>query len=485
MSTIDLSNYSTSLYLASSNAGDDGNVYFDHVNGTVQFFDSTAKPTLDLTSHGGGANDTNPLDKHDGLKFEALYAFENLIRRTVESERPYDRFTEGTFKNGGAYKFVFGRKFKTTSDEKLIRGSGWDEYDSSNTLQRVFFGNKGLGTIEAGSQPYYQLGQYTTAVDYSKTGQFDEAILVYDYNSGSPVDNRSKNEYVSVRTYGNTYDRKSTADDLGITELGGYFTGFAVSEFDHLTTDPTTMPFADVWTTPTGAWANMTLEKLATAQTVSGFAEGSGNFTWKLNNPDNSTLDECIAYLDAAATATTDIDSGSQTSTIGKDVDTWYTYNASGQVVTRSGADNLGLYIENIPVEDQQRIIFTNDAGTTNSYQFTVGVNADIGAVAKADSNAWYHSYFAANFNTSSAVTVKDSSSNDVKGNASSANTNNVIAFGFDYDGDTVGGTAGTDKDCVFLCEGDGGATQAKTLYTITRSASINFACQPGVENNA
>jgi len=37
MALIDLSNYSTSLYQASSSAGLDGNVYFDRVAGTVQF----------------------------------------------------------------------------------------------------------------------------------------------------------------------------------------------------------------------------------------------------------------------------------------------------------------------------------------------------------------------------------------------------------------------------------------------------------------
>ena len=488
MALIDLSNYSTSLYQASDNTFSDGNVFFDKANGKIAFGNSTDYPTLDLTSHGGGSSDPNPLSKQDGLKFEAIYAFENQERASDESLRQYDRWTSGTFKFGGAYNFINGRTPATDADRKLIRGSGWNEYAADGTVDKIYFGNKGLSNIEASSQPYYQLGVFTTAQNYAKPGQIDEAVLVYDKNG---ADNTQNPEIVSIRTYGYNYDRKATDIDLGIAELGGYSTGFAVNETPHLTTNTTDMPFTDVWgsdansaQSSSGAWANMTLEKLSTAVSRDEFAESAGTFTWVLNNPDGSNLDECVAYLDAIATVTVDIDSGDQTTTIGKDVNTWYTYNAAGQVVTRSGADNLGLYIYNIPTADQQRVVFTDDSGATKTYQFLVGVEANIGSTAKADSNAWYHSFGASDYNTANAITVQDSAGNPVKGLASSANANNLITFNFDYDGDTVLGNAGTNKNCVFLCEGDGGATQAKTLYTLTRSTTIAFTCAPGVENN-
>ncbi|RKZ95668.1 MAG: hypothetical protein DRQ40_03030, partial [Gammaproteobacteria bacterium] len=102
----------------------------------------------------------------------------------------------------------------------------------------------------------------------------------------------------------------------------------------------------------------------------------------------------------------------------------------------------------------------------------------------KADVLAWYHSFFAAAYNSAGAVTVEDSGSVEVKGLASAADANYKILYEFDYDGDTVGGGSGTDKDAVFLCEGDGGATQAKTLYTLTRSTTIAFTCAPPAESN-
>jgi len=228
----------------------------------------------------------------------------------------------------------------------------------------------------------------------------------------------------------------------------------------------------------------MTLEKLATPVVKDEFAESAGTFTWVLNNTGNGDLYQMVAFLDALAMQDTDIDSGSETVTYGKRVGTWYSYNATGQISTRSGADTKGLYLYNVPVADQQLVVFTDDAGDTKSYSFQVSVEAEVGSVAKADSLAWYHSYFAAAYNTSGAITVQDSTAAEVKGNASSADANNKIIFAFDYTGDSVGGTPDTDKNCVFLCEGDGGATQAKTLYTITKITTVAFACAPPVENN-
>jgi len=479
MATIDLSNYATTLKQSSvgRSGTPDGNIYFDKVNGKIEFIPVEELATVDF---GGGAV-ANPLTTQDGIKFEAIYAFENQERATDETLRQYDRWTSGSFKFGGAYNYINGRVPATATDVAIHRGSGWNEYDASGVVQKTFFGNKGLSNIEASSKPYYQLGTFTTAVDYAKAGQIDEAVLVYE---NGVSDNRSNPEIVSVRTYGKTFDRKATNTDLGIAELGGYSTGFAVNEGAHLTTNPTTMPFADVFTTQTGVWVGMELEELDTPLSKNGFAESAGNFTWVLRNPSGANLDECVAYLDAIATVSGDINAHVTNTTIGKDVDTWYTYNASGQVITKSGTGVGGVYIENIQTADQQRVKFTADDGSTKSYQFLVSVNANVGATAKADANAWYHSFGATDYNTSSAITVKDHSASPVKGLASSANANNVISFAFDYDSDIILGTAGTDKNCVFLCEGDGGATQAKTLYTLTRSTLISFACQPNTENN-
>jgi len=481
---IDLSNYDSMLVQStqSRSGTPDGNFYFDTSTGKMEFITKQELAQVDL----GSGSEDNPLDETLGIKFEAIYAFENQERRTDETLRKYDRFTAGTFKFGGAYNFINGREPSIAADIAIIRGSGWNQLDSSGVVQKIYFGNKGLSNIEAASQPYYMLSDQAvptlndiTPVDFAKVGQIDEAVLVYE----NGVSDTRAYEGVSVRTFGYNFDRKETVADLGIAELGGYSTGFALNESGHLTTGDYTL--ADVYGgSQIAPWTGMTLEKLATPVVKDEFAESAGTFTWVLNNTGSGDLYQMVAFLDALAMQDTDIDDGTETVTYGKRVGTWYSYNATGQIVTNSGADSLGLYLYNVPVADQQLVVFTDDSGATKSYSFQVAVEAEVGAIAKADVLAWYHSYFAAAYNTSGAITVEDSSSTEIKGNASSADGDNKIVFAFDYTGDSVGGSPDTDKNCVFLCEGDGGATQAKTLYTITKITTVAFACAPPVENN-
>lgn len=491
---IDLSNYDTALKQSTQGrAGTpDGNFFFDTTTST---FEIITAEELAQVNFGSGLED-NPLTNALGIKLEACYAFENLRRRLDENLRKYDRYFKGTFKFGGAYEIVNGRKpgvGSTTSDRTKFRGSGWNERAANGANDRIYFGNKGLGLIQPTSQPYYQLVAGGAPVNFAKPGNFDEAVQVFgttangDMGAGN-FDSRTY-EAVSIRTFGYNFDRKVTTTDLGISELAGYSTGFAVTETGHLTTG--NYALADVYgVAKIAPWTGMTLEKLAVAQLESGFNEVDGNFTWVLNNTGNGNLNQCVALLDALAQTDDDIDSGSITVTNGKRVGTWYSYDAQGRIVTRSGAgDGLGLFIENIPTADEQRIVFTDDAGNTKTRPFNVSVSVDPGSYAIADALAWYHAFFlngpASNdYGTAAAITVLDSAAGPVKGNVATDVIALKLPFAFDYDGDTVGGTAGTDKDVVFEVEGDGGATAAKTIFTLSRTATISVTCAPGLETN-
>ena len=500
MAIIDLSNYDSLLVQSSVGRSGvpDGNVFFDVATGRVELITAEEKATIDMTSRGGGATDPNPLLEDDGIRFEALYAFEREQRRLDEVLRQYDYFFSGTFKFGGAYEIVNGRKFddadgsatsNTVDDRFKIRGSGWIERAAAG-IGRIYYGNKSLGNIEALSQPYYQLSAGGAPVNYDKDGPIDEAVQVFgnatvDTNT-TTFDTRTY-ESLKVRTFGQNYDEKILADS-GVTEMGGYFTGFALAESVHLTTGTYTL--ADVYGgAQVAPWTTMGLEELDVAQLESGFNEADGNFTWVLNNTASGTLDQCVAFLDSLAQTDDDINDHATNVTNGKRVGVWYSYDAQGRVVTDAPFASQGLFLEQIPTADQQRIVFTDDAAATKTYPFNVEVKVTTGANATADILAWYHAFFldgpaAADFNTSGALTVLDNVSSPVKGNVSTDQASDIITFTFDYDGDAVGGTAGTDKDVVFECEGDGGATQAKTVFTITRDTTVTATCSPGLENN-
>jgi hypothetical protein len=184
---------------------------------------------------------------------------------------------------------------------------------------------------------------------------------------------------------------------------------------------------------------------------------------------------------------TSDIDVGTGVY-LGNKGRVWYSRNAAGKVVTAS-IGGKGLFIEGLSTAEKQNVIMTDDAGATKTYPFFPDVQITVGAAAVADVLAFYHVFYNEGngvFDTAAAFTVTDDGSNPVKGNVSSDAVGVKVSFAYDYDGNSENGlTAGTDKDCVVLVEGDGGVAQAIAYFTITRDTVVPVTCVPPVDNNA
>lgn len=322
----------------------------------------------------------------------------------------------------------------------------------------------------------------------NETGDADEVLTV------NGIDTRSY-ESLKIRTFGQNYDEKILADS-GVTEMGGYSTGFALGESVHLTSGSYTL--ADVYGgAQISPWTGMGLEELDVPQVETGFTTADGSFTWVVNNTVPGDLDQVVAFLDALAQTDDDINDHATNVTNGKRVGVWYTYNAAGKILPQvgTGAVGEGLFIEQLVGTDKNRVIFTDDSGATKEYPAYSNVSVNVGANAVADTLAWFHAFFldgpgaGDDFNTPGALTVQDADGSTlIKGNvsASGLRVSNDIVFEFDHAGDTIGGPggAGTDKDVVFECEGDGGVTAAKVVFTLTDAATITASCVPLVENN-
>ena len=541
---------------------------------TVETTLSTEAGSGDET--GTAAAVTNELLNLDGLRFEAVYAFENRERRWDEALRAYDRWTRGTFKFGGSYDFINGRVPASDADRKLLRGSGWREL-TGTTVNRIYFGPRGLGAILSNSTPYYQTSQYATGadlVDFTKPGNIDEAFQVFGDAANGNFDNTLSSHYFSIRTYGQNYDRIDTNGTLGIAELGGYSSGAALNESNHLSTG--NYPYASVapddtisetsqsvnfvststarletsgatdwtalgfgvgsqiaftgtvsndltftidtitddlatndlltFTTSTATveaaggdeaftnvqiapWTGMSLEKLDTAQTETGFADtGNGtsaDFTWVLNNTSPGDLLQCVAYLDALATidGTVTIGPTSPVNLNGKAYDEWYTYAATGDILTQNGeGTSLGFFIEGLSGTDLLNINVLADDANIYEYPVVTPITVELGQTAIDDLLAWFHIFTAASFNTASPVTYLDAVDAEVKGDADNSSSfitgaNTFLSFNHDFTGDGS-------VNVVILCEGDGGATQAKTTATFA-DTTVSTSCEPAVENNA
>lgn len=500
MALIDHTNYSTNLKESTTARGStpNGNVYFDVANNEIQLIGVNELATVDF---GGGAV-TNPLNNTDGITMRALYNFENLSRRNNETLRKYKRGTDGDYRFAGAFSFVNGVKLDST-DRNKIRGSGWLEYadtqDGATDVDRIYHGIVSLVDIQSGTVPYWALVtatdettlQSATWTNFVRTGDINEAIQVYGSTSfgdsgTAHFDYTTRISVVRVRSWG--YNAGETTSILtGIAEFSGFSAGYGVGESINPSNSYT---LADVYGgSQISPWTGMTLEKLASPQTETGFNEANGDFTWVLNNTNNGTAQQCAAYLDAVTLQDSDIDSGAGTYN-GKKGRVWYTRNASGKIVT-SSIGGAGLFIEGLSSAEKQNVIMTDNAGATKTYPYFPQVEITVGAAALADANAWYHVFYengsgASDFDTTGAVAVNDSSGTPVKGNVQADEVSGKIVFLYAYDTNTQAGlSAGVDKDIVVIVEGDGGAAQAITYATITRVPVVSITCTPPADNNA
>lgn len=500
MALIDHTNYLTTLKESTNPRGSspNGNVYFDSANNELQLIGVNELATVDF----GSGPVTNPLNNFDGITLRALYNFENSRRRQNETLRTYERGTAGNYRFAGAYSFINGVKLDGT-DRNKIRSSGWIEFantgDGATDVDRIYHGVVSLVDVQATTVPYWSLVtatdetalQAATWTNFVRAGDINEAVQVYgdtafgDSGAGD-FDYTTRTLVVRVRSWGyNPGETTSVAS--GISEFSGNSAGYGVGE----SLNPSnTYALADVFGgSAIAPWSTMTLEKLASPQTETGFNEADGNFTWVLNNPAGGTVQQCAAYLDALTLQGTDIDAGTG-SYIGTKGRVWYSRNAAGKVVT-SSVGGAGLFIEGLSTAEKQNVIMTDNAGATKTYPFFPDVQITVGAAAIADTNAWYHVYYVdgsstSDFDTANAVTVNDSAGNPVKGNVAADEVGGKISFAYAYDTNTQAGlSANTDKDCVVLVEGDGGAAQAITYFTITRNTVVAVTCAPPSDNNA
>ena len=449
------------------------------------------------------ASQTNPLNNFDGITMRGIYNFENQERRVDENLRKYERGTSGDYRFAGAYSFVNGVKLDG-SDREKIRGSGWVEYantgDGQTDIDRIYHGVVSLVDVQAGTVPFYTLVtatdeaslQAATWTDFARAGDINEAVQVFgdtangDTGAGD-FDYTTYTLVVRVRSWG--YNPGETTSVLtGISEFSGFSAGYGVGESINPANAYT---LADVFGgSQVSPWTGMTLEMLGSPQLEDGFNEGDDKpFTWVLHNTLGGTVQQCAAYLDALTLQDSDIDAGTGNYN-GRKGRVWYTRNAAGKVVTSSvGGD--GLFIEGLSTAEKQNVIMTDDNGDALTYPYFPDVQITVGAAAIADTLAWYHVFYAdgaggLDFDTASAVTVNDSSDNPVKGNVATDQVGGKISFAYAYDTNTQAGlSSGVDKDIVVIVEGDGGAAQAITYATITRSAVVPITCSPPADNNA
>ena len=418
--------------------------------------------TINETARTFTLNEAGNLVAKDGVTLQALYSkFADLWTTTTYQDSPFPMNAIDALSGqyyfgvdaGGNYN---GWKPASDATRNMLRDGGWREYSSAGVLNREYAGFVGLGAINTGAQPYYILNASDAPTNFPFADQFNVGVQVYGDAANGDFDKRTYAK-TYCREYGKKY-KDSVLADTGKTATGAFLVNFLISNEDDLKIQANDAAM-------TGApYDGITVSYYSTNQNR---LIGGANYPFRIIVDGNgATLEQIYTKIQYMLRQNSDINTaGDAGSVTGKTAASLLSFVGDTLVTS------TGVYIDDIQSADSNRIEFYDQNGVKRTNPYTAAGALSFNA-ALVGAGSSYRLFFSADYGTASAVTVKNASGVDIAGIISAS----PIPFDFDYDGDTLGGTAGTDKAVTLIGIKPGSGKFAVATGTLTRSKAISLS---------
>lgn len=418
--------------------------------------------TINETARTFTLNEAGNLVAKDGVTLQALYSkFADLWTTTTYQDSPFPLNAIDALSGqyyfgvdaGGNYN---GWKPASDATRNMLRDGGWREYSSAGVLNREYAGFVGLGAINTGAQPYYILNASDAPTNFPFADQFNVGVQVYGDAANGDFDKRTYAK-TYCREYGKKY-KDSVLADTGKTATGAFLVNFLISNEDDLKIQANDAAM-------TGApYDGITVSYYSTNQNR---LIGGVNYPFRIIVDGNgATLEQIYTKIQYLLRQNSNINTaGDAGSVTGKTAASLLSFVGDTLVTS------TGVYIDDIQSADSNRIEFYDQNGVKRTNPYTAAGALSFNA-ALVGAGSSYRLFFSADYGTASAVTVKNASGVDIAGIISAS----PIPFDFDYDGDTLGGTAGTDKAVTLIGIKPGSGKFAVATGTLTRSKAISLS---------
>ena len=440
--------------------------------GTELVIDETAK-TIQLLQAGN-------LVFKDGVTLQAVYSkLVSLWATATYQDSPFPMYAidalSGQFQIGTDGSTFSGWTWADQSTRDALRDGGWSEYSAGGVLQAQYAGFIGLGAITPALtvQPYYHLAPADAAVAFPFTDQFNVGVKVYGDATHGNFDKRTYAK-AYAREYGKLFS-SSVLADTGATGTGANKVNFLISNGDDL---KITTLLGAVQATGDAAMAGspytgITVEYYTANQsrTIAGVAR---NFKIIIKNANAGTLEQIYAKVQYLLRQSTDINTagaGTDGIKLGQIQSDLLKFVGDTLVTSQS------VFIDTVIAADSNRVEFYDDTNTKRTNLYTAAGTMSFNSVLIGAGSS-YRLMFSAppgagnDYGEAGAITVVDASAAPITGAISSGS----IAFTFDYDGDTLGGTAGTDKAVTLIGIRPGSGKFAVATGTLSRSKGISLS---------
>lgn len=418
--------------------------------------------TINETARTFTLNEAGNLVAKDGVTLQALYSkFADLWTTTTYQDSPFPMNAIDALSGqyyfgvdaGGNYN---GWKPASDATRNMLRDGGWREYSSAGVLNREYAGFVGLGAINTGAQPYYILNASDAPTNFPFADQFNVGVQVYGDAANGDFDKRTYAK-TYCREYGKKY-KDSVLANTGKTATGAFLVNFLISNEDDLKIQAND---AAMTGTP---YDGITVSYYSTNQNR---LIGGANYPFRIIVDGNgATLEQIYTKIQYLLRQNSNINTaGDAGSVTGKTAASLLSFVGDTLVTS------TGVYIDDIQSADSNRIEFYDQNGVKRTNPYTAAGALSFNA-ALVGAGSSYRLFFSADYGTASAVTVKNASGVDIAGIISAS----PIPFDFDYDGDTLGGTAGTDKAVTLIGIKPGSGKFAVATGTLTRSKAISLS---------
>ena len=324
----------------------------------------------------------------DGVTLKAIYSFLKEEWRSDPSLIRYDfpmtPITDEQMQIGVSSRNN-GWNWADVLTRELIRTGGWQEVNSGGTVTAEYVGVISLGTLNTGTQVYYQQVDGGSTTNFVLEGVVNQAIQVY--NSTGPVDTRS---YLKLfaREQGDTY-ASSQLSDIGVTTMT-----YQVYRFPLATGDDIKITTPDSTISGSTPYTGMTITFHDTPQPRT-IGTSSYNFGVIIDG-NNGTAEQIYEFVQWSLRQTTDIDNDGDTLIgriapellrfVGDTLETFF--------VTNPDTGGGGVFIDNFQTADINRLVFRDNTNATRTFPFTSTLTVNFSNTLQTDSNAIYRVFF-------------------------------------------------------------------------------------------
>jgi hypothetical protein len=349
---------------------------------------------------------------------------------------------------------------KDQATRDMLRDGGCEEYNLAGNLTRVYAGAVGLGGINSGAQAYYQLNPTDSPEDFPFDDMPNAMVQVYGDSANGNFDKRNYFK-AFVREQGKVYT-DSVLSDTGKTNTSASLVNFLLN-------NSTDSNITDL----DSEMSNAPYDNIDVTYYASPQQRDVGGVDYDYNiiiEGNNATLEQIYTKVQYLLRQDSDIDEGVG-SVNGKTAALLCNFSGSRLDTT------LGVYIDNIQGADSNRITFMDITGVPRANPFEAAGNLtfnDIMVVAGSSYRLMYTSPTIGvddDYGEENAITVVDATGSPITGTISSTS----IGFSFDYDNDSLGGSAATDKDVTLIGVAPNSSKFAVATGTLTRSKVISI----------